>query len=216
MEQIGGTLGNLRLGDNIPNLKISDPEPSLEEKREQLRKSLGVSSLDNTFEALNHWPGSEFAKQMFEDIAIEKGDLKMLLCYGGVGNGKTHLCEATAIELYKHGIFCRVYTMSRIMRALKECMGPEQSLSFEELLDRYCRCTHLIIDDVGMGGSGSKWEWGQLEDIIVARHHERLFTIMTTNLDISEIPPRIISRFMDKEIGSVVLNEGNDYRRQQT
>ena len=193
-------------------------EPTLEEKREQLRKSLGVASLENTFENFKPVPGTEKALAAFKTLAYGKTDKPMLLCCGGVGNGKTHLCEATAIALYKRGIFCRVMTMARIMRALKECMRPDPLTSYDELLDRYCRCGYLIVDDVGMGGSGSDWEYGQLEEIVVARYRECLagtnrFTIMTSNRDLTELPERIVSRFRDPDVGMVVLNEGADYRR---
>jgi DNA replication protein DnaC len=157
--------------------------------------------------------GTEKALAAFKALVEGKTDKQMLLCYGGVGNGKTHLCEAAAIALYKRGLFCRVLTMARIMRALKECMGPEPPHSYEELLSNYCCAKWLILDDVGMGGSGSEWEYGQLEEIIVFRYRERLFTIMTTNRDLTELPERIVSRFRDPDIGTVVLNEGADYRR---
>ena len=153
----------------------------------------------------------------------------MLLCYGGVGNGKTHLCEATAIVLYKRGIYCAVLSMAKIMRALKVAINNDKHswggglpwTPYDELLDRYCRCGHMIIDDVGMGGSGSEWEFWQLEEIIVARYREKLFTILTSNLDIKQdkknpnipfIPERIASRFQDRNVGRVVLNSGEDYR----
>lgn len=187
--------------------------PTLEEKKEELRKSLGVASLDNTFENFKPAPGTSKALAAFKALASGKTRWKMLLCYGGVGNGKTHLCEATSITLYKRGGFCRVLTMARIMLALKQCMGPERITSYEELIDRYCRCSHLIIDDVGMGGSGSEWEYGQLEEIVVIRYRERLFTILTTNRDLTELPERITSRFQDPDVGRVVLNEGADYRK---
>lgn len=194
---------------NEPEMK----EPTLEERREALRRSLWVSSLDNTFANFRQVKGTEKALAAFKALAGGKTRWKMLLCYGGVGNGKTHLCEAAAIELYKRGIFCRVLTMARIMRAIKECMGPERHISYEELLSNYCYGERLILDDVGMGGSGSEWEFGQLEEIVAARYHEKLFTVMTTNRDLSELPERIVSRFQDPDIGRVVLNQGEDFRR---
>ena len=178
-----------------------------------MRKSLGVSSLENTFERFKPVPGTEKALAAFKAIASGETDWKMLLCYGGVGNGKTHLCEATALSLYKTGLFCRVLTMDRMMGALKECIGAEQHISLEELQRNYCYAERLIIDDVGMGGSGTEWEYGQLERIIVTRDRQRLFTIMTTNRDLKELPERIVSRFEDPDKGRVVLNEGADYRR---
>lgn len=138
----------------------------------------------------------------------------LLLCYGGVGNGKTYLCEALALEWYRRGIFCRVFTMGDIMRTLKSAIRAENGMfSLDVILDNYCKSAHLIIDDVGMGGSGSNWEFGQLEEIIVYRYRERLVTVMTTNRDLKELPERIVSRFYDPEIGCVVLNDAPDYRR---
>lgn len=216
MEHIQHVLGRLGRGTPTQGQRITggemEAEPTLEEKREQLRKSLCVSSLDNTFENFKRVPGTEKALAAFKALALGKTDKPLLLCYGGVGNGKSHLCEATTITLYKRGIFCRVLSMARIMRALKECMRPDSPIWFDELLDRYCYCKHLIVDDVGMGGSGSEWEFGQLEEIVVARYRERLFTIMVTNLDLKDLPERIVSRFQDPLIGTVVLNEGGDYR----
>jgi len=53
----------------------------------------------------------------------------------------------------------------------------------------------------------------QLEKIIRVRYRERLFTILTTNRDISELPERIVSRFEDAEVARKVLNSGIDYRK---
>jgi len=216
VEHISEALQNLSPGAPTQNQKIIEPEPdelTLEEKREELRKSLGVSSLENTFRNFKLMPGTEKSLAAFKALAEGTTNKRMLLCYGGVGNGKTYLCEATAITLYKRDIFCRVMTMARIMRALKQCMGLEPLAPYDELLDRYCHCGHLIVDDVGMGGSGSDWEYGQLEEIVVARYRERLFTIMTTNRDLSELPERIVSRFRDPDVGSIILNQGEDFRR---
>ncbi len=176
MEHIGKVLD--KLGQEIPtqNQKSIEPEPDIttpEERREELRKSLCVTTLSSTFENFRPVAGTERALAAFRALAEGKTHKKMLLCYGGVGNGKTYLCEATVIALYKRGLFCRVMTMTKMMRALEECMRPEALTSYEELLDRYCRCRYLIIDDVGMGGSGSEWEYGQLEEIIVFRYREQ-------------------------------------------
>lgn len=217
MEHIGKVLGSLPRGMATQNPKITEPRkrglPASEEDREWLRQALSISSLDNSFENFKRVKGTEKALAAFKVLAGGRTHRKLLLCYGGVGNGKTHLCEASAIKLYQRGIFCRVLTMARIMRILKSCIGPEPAHGFNEVLQNYCFSRHLIIDDVGMGGSGSEWEFGQLEEIIQFRYRERLFTVMTTNRDLTELPERIVSRFQDPDVGTVVLNEGADYRR---
>lgn len=214
MEHIGEILGSLDSGKPIPSLKII--KLTLGEKREELRKSLGVSSLENTLENFKPVAGTEKALAAFKALVGGKTNWKMLLVYGGVGNGKSHLCEATAIALHKKGIFCRVMVMDRMMGVLKECIGSNQSL--EELLNNYCHAERLIIDDV----EGTVWEFEQLEKIIRVRYRENLFTILTTNRDIKPnpqnpqepfIPERVVSRFRDPDVGRVILNSGADFRR---
>ena len=176
---------------------------------EELRQSLGVASLDNTFDNFKIVEGTRKAYTAALALATGDVDWEMLLLYGGVGNGKTHLLEATALALYKRGLFCRVMTMDRIMGVLKECIGSDQSL--DALLRRYGQSERLIIDDA----DGTAWEFEQLEKIIRVRYRERLFTIMTTNRDLRELPERVVSRFSDPDVGRVVLNEGLDYRRRE-
>lgn len=217
MEHIRKTLDNLEKETTILPTAL-DPELTLTEKREQLRQSLGVASLDNTFDNFKPVAGAEKALAVFKALASGKTTWKMALCYGGVGCGKTHLCEATSIELYKQELFCRVMTMDMIMVALKECMDSHQSL--DALLRRYSYAERLIVDEV----DGTDWEFEQLEKLIRVRYRENLFTILTTNLDIKAnpqnlrerfIPERIVSRFRDQEKGRLVLNRASDYRPQK-
>ena len=208
MEPVKQTLDNLNPEKAILAQKITEPEPTNEEKLEELRKSLGVSSLENTFKNFRLVTGTREARDNFVLLTCGKADFKMLLCYGGVGNGKSHLAEATAIELYKQGIFCRVLTMDRMMAALKGCMDPDKSITQGELLSNYSYTERLIVDDV----EGTEWEFEQLEKIIRIRYRENLFTILTTNRDLNELPTRLVSRFRDATKGRVVLNQGKDYR----
>lgn len=213
MEHIREHLDRLDRGTPTQSQRIFEveAEPTLEERRERLRKSLCVASLDNTFENFVPVKGTEKALTAFKSMAEGNWNRKLLLVYGGVGNGKTHLCEATAIRLYKRGLFCRVLTMDRMMSALKQCMDSEPHISYEKLLSNYCYADRLIIDDV----EGTNFEFEQLEKIVRVRYRERLFTILTSNRDITELPERIVSRFRDPDVGTVVLNEGDDYRRRK-
>ena len=104
------------------------------ELEEQLRKSLLVSSLDNTFKNFERVPGTEEAYTAFRNLALGHTNWKMLLCYGGTGNGKTHLCESAAIELHSRGRFTRVMTMARIMGILKDTFNRGEGLSLEQII----------------------------------------------------------------------------------
>ena len=187
-------------------------EPTLQEKREHLRISLRVSSLENTFQNFRPLKGTEKALQACQTLASGKTGWQMLLIYGGVGNGKTYLLEALAIELYKEGKFCGINTYDKMMGFLRRCINDDLLPNIDVVMDGWCRAERIIIDDVGMGGSDSVWSMKMLEELVVARYRNNLFTVLSTNIDISELPERVISRFKDPQKARMVLNSGVDFR----
>ncbi len=221
MEHVGKVLGNLKREEVThprQTITYNNPEDdpafvdSAEYRLEQLRRRLGVSTLENTFKNFLPQKGTEKALQACQVLASGKANWNMLLIYGGVGNGKTHLLEALVIELSKEGIFCRVMNYSKMMSALRSTMNKDSELSFKEIFERWCQAERLVIDDVGIGGSDSEWSMKMLEDIILARYRDGLFTVLSTNVDISELPERVVSRFKDPQRARMVLNSGEDYR----
>lgn len=219
MEHVGNVLGRLNKGKPTAHQSSIEPIPeNTEETREQklegLRRSLGLSSLEHTFEKFERVAGTGEALKAFKAMASD-GHKPMLLCYGGVGNGKTHLCEALSIALYKKGIRCQVTIWSDVMRMFKKGMhrgDPEShSLSYDDLFEQFRRRERLILDDAGMGSSDTEWAWGELEDIINYRYQEQLFTVVATNKDLDEMPERIVRRFNDSEVGVIVWNKGKEY-----
>ena len=211
MEKIGDILAreDYRTGTATPN---HPPTPILMNSlsnKEQLIKSLGLTSLDNTFDNFKPLPGTSRALAAFK--AILDGPQFLLLCFGGVGNGKTHLCEAAAIELYKRGRFCRVMRMPDILSTLRRAIN-DRSMNYETILANYCYAERLIVDDIGAGGSDSDFGNRILETIVVARYGRQLFTIMTSNQELTQLPERVVSRFKDTVTSYLVLNEGADYR----
>lgn len=154
-------------------------------------------------------PGTEQALAAFK--AVLDGPQFMLLCYGGVGNGKTHLCEAVAIELYKRGKFCRVMKMPEMLSTLRLAI-KNPDMDYDTILSNYCYAERLIVDDIGAGGSDGDFGGRILENIVGARYGRQLFTIMTSNQEVSQLPERVRSRFEDTVTSYLVLNEGEDYR----
>ena len=180
--------------------------------KERLRQTLRVSSLEHTFDNFKILAGTEEAFNSFEAFAEGKGP-PLLLCYGGVGNGKTYLLEATAIRLRVRGVFCRCYAWPEIMGTFKSHLGHGSVPPYDDLFWRFCRASVLLVDDVGMGGSGSEWEFGVLEELINYRYRERLMTALVTNKELDQLPERVVSRCRDLDIGKIVWNAGKDYRR---
>jgi DNA replication protein DnaC len=197
---------------NIPDLKITEsPELSDAERRESLRRVLNITSWENTFDYFHPVKGSVESLKAFKAISSGKTSWHMLLSIGRAGCGKTHLCEALSIALNNQGIKCRVWEWSEIIRNLKKAMRLNNG-SYDELFEGFCRAPRLIIDDLGMGGADSAWAWGELEDIINYRYRQGLFTVVTTNLDLTSLPDRVVSRFRDAIKSRIVLNEASDYR----
>jgi DNA replication protein DnaC len=178
----------------------------------------GVSDLSHTFANMRLPKGFGPTLAAFKTMAAGTAP-PLLLVYGGTGNGKSRCCEALAIALYDKGVeSIRREKWSDIVRfTLKAAFhgnGHYGQLkpSYEDVFKLFRERRYLIIDDVGMGSTGGNWEWGELEDIVDFRWEHKLFTVITTNLDIKELPPRIVSRFRDKSRAVLVCNETADQR----
>lgn len=172
----------------------------------------GVSSKKKTFEAFNKdVAGVQEAYQAFYELAYNKTDLPFLLVYGGVGNGKTHLCEATTIVLHNRGIDARLYTVADLMSKLHDSISKDSTESEIKMLKEF---PALILDDLGVE-YGSLWELSKIEEIIDARYREQLITVLTTNRDLNQISERIVSRFSDPSMSRCLLNSARDYRRRK-
>ena len=226
MQRIGEILGSSPKREAIPVQRTTvSPEPVQEteeekaERKESLRRALNISSWDNTFENLKPNRGMEASVAAFKDMA--DGKLRFLLCYGIAGCGKTRLCECLAIAMVKKNIRAGLREWGELVRQWKRMMRSEIHGQYDESFDSLRRAKWLIIDDVGMGGVGSNYEWGELEDIMRYRYRavesgEDLYTVVTTNLDLKDLPDRVVSRFQDGIHGRIVLNEGQDYRLKKT
>ena len=190
---------------------ISENEPSIEEQREQLKRRLNITSLNNTFANFKQASGTAETLKAFKELSTLP-DWYMLLCMGTTGSGKTHLCEGLSIELYKKGIFAPVVKFGEMLNLFKKAMNSEYIDAYDNRINAYKRMKCLIMDDFGLGGKSSDYECAILEDFIDYRYRTRLLTVLTANLDIKELPVRVVSRFGDGETSRIVINRGSDYR----
>lgn len=123
----------------------------------------------------------------------------------------THLCEATLIELLKRGVDCRLWTVADLLSKLHASISDHTT---EQVMSGLKTMPALIMDEWGQN-YGSDWEEQKLEEIFIARERAELITIITTNLEpdqLEKIPERIISRFRDKSMAKMILNDAVDYR----
>jgi len=169
--------------------------------------------MDSTFDTIKPAKGIEEALKYSKQIATLKTTWKLMLIYGINGNGKTLLLEAIAIELWKRGIFSRVQTFPDFMGQLKNTFErSKDDPTFNETIERVCNMPYLLMDDVGQADSYTDFSKRQLERIMLARYRQELFTVMTTNKDLTELPDMVRSRFSDTEKARLVHNAAEDYR----
>lgn len=170
-------------------------------------KGKGVSKF-NSFDNFKPVLGAESTLEAFKDIAFNPDAPPLLLVYGTTGNGKTHLCEATVTELLRRGVDCRLWAVADLVSTLKESI-PENTT--ELLINKLKKLPALMLDEWGQN-YGSQWEEQKLEEIVIARERAGLITIITTNMELDDLPERVVSRARDATQARVILNKAPDYR----
>ena len=205
--------------DSLSIEKVIRPQKSIEETDSPRQTPFGVSDPSHTFGNFNKVEGTKAAYQAFWNLATSPDTSPpFLLCYGPVGNGKSYLMEALAIEL-KKTISVRLWDWTEFLGFLKRMMD-NQAESVDTIIERYQSDKGaLLLDDVG-AEYGTDWEMTTLDRIISGRYRNKAITAMTTNRGLDEvddrgrrcIPERVLSRFSDTIISRLVLNSGLDYR----
>ena len=183
------------------------PEKSQREICEEFRNRINVSDLSHTFDNFKQVAGTKDAFKAFKLFAEDKLPTPFVIVYGGNGNGKTHLLEATAIHMRK-----RLEKWVDFIGLLKARINTDIFPPYDEVLNGHKTAEILLIDDVGLGTMGREWETSVLEELIDYRYHRLLKTAMTSNKDITEFTDRVRSRFTDVERCTAIFNKGQEQR----
>ena len=173
--------------------------------------AVGISPKKQKFEDFQQITGVKETYKKFKDLATGDASYMMLLCYGGTGNGKTHLCNSLALVLLDRGVTTKLYTVSDMVSELRS--GIENN-TIEPMIQKLKQVEALILDDY-KPEYGSVWEMNRVEEIIDARYRNALITVLTTNRGVETVPERITSRFMDPALGVIILNEATDFRKRR-
>ena len=134
-----------------------------------------------------------------------------LLLQGGYGCGKTHLAAAIANFAVGMGVPTLFLTVPDLLDSLRFAYSAEDT-TFEERFDQIRNAKLLVLDDFGTQNA-TGWAQEKLFQIINYRYINKLSTVITTNLSLDEIEPRIRSRLSDPDLVTTVRISSPDYRR---
>ncbi len=174
-------------------------------------KAHGVTAPEQTFDTFKPVRGTASALKFAKQLAEGDSSFVWLLIYGGVGNGKTHLCNAVAKTCLERGLDVRMTSAADMFSGIR--LGIEQHKA-EQVIKDFKDMFVLVIDDLGVE-YGTDWEAAKFDEIMTSRYATAKPTVVTTNNDISQMPPRIRSRFEDRKQSRISQNTGADYRKER-
>jgi DNA replication protein DnaC len=134
-----------------------------------------------------------------------------LLLQGGFGAGKTHLAAAVANYAVGMGVPTLFLTVPDLLDTLRFSYNDED-VTFEERFADIRNAKLLVLDDFGTQNA-TGWAQEKLFQIINYRYINKLPTVVTTNLSLDEIEPRIRSRLGDPGLVTLVRMNAPDFRR---
>lgn len=135
-------------------------------------------------------------------IAFASNPIGFIVFSGPLGCGKTHLAAAIANEIVKTRsvIFLRVVDF---LDYLRRAFDPDSGVSFAERFDAAKQIELLVLDDLGAEHS-TPWVNERLFSLLDDRYMRGRPTVITTNLEISKLPPRLADRLGDSETCQVL------------
>jgi DNA replication protein DnaC len=134
-----------------------------------------------------------------------------LMLYGGYGCGKTHLAAAIGHERIARGDLVLFVTVPDLLDHLRSTYGPSSEVGYDELFNRMREAPLLILDDLG-AENPSPWAREKLYQLLNHRYSLRLPTIITTNVEVDLLDPRLRSRLMDTYLVRQITIDAPDFR----
>ena len=130
---------------------------------------------------------------------------------GPYGCGKTHLAAAIANFTVQMGVPTLFLTVPDLLDSLRFAYESPDT-TFEDRFLEIRQVALLILDDFGTQNS-TPWAQEKLFQIINYRYINKLPMVITSNMNLDSIEPRIRSRLQDPSLVSMVRISAPDFRR---
>lgn len=133
----------------------------------------------------------ETAARFARNYAEEPDSWLVLL--GDYGCGKTHLAVAIANARLERGEPVLFQVVPDLLDHLRATFAPASTTTYDELFEEVRSAPLLILDDLG-AHSSSPWAEEKLFQLVNHRNNYRLPTVVTTNVPLDRLEPRLVSR----------------------
>ncbi|MDE2745199.1 MAG: ATP-binding protein [Chloroflexota bacterium] len=137
-----------------------------------------------------------------------------LTLIGGTGVGKTHLAAAAANDRLAVGDSVCFAVVPELLDALRASYRDDGEASFEATFEWLKQVDILVLDDLG-AHQATEWANEKLYQLCASRYLRRAPTLITTNVAPESLDPRLASRLMDSQRGTVLYVKAKDYRTDQ-
>jgi DNA replication protein DnaC len=134
-----------------------------------------------------------------------------LVLVGKNGSGKTHLAAAAAAYRLERGERVCFANVPDLLDELRATFAPGTPGRFDRVFQPLLDAPLLVLDDLGAQQT-SPWAQEKLYQLINHRHLARAHTIVTTNIELGAMEPRIASRLSDLDVSVVYEITAPDFR----
>src|SRR6478672_2272282 len=167
---------------------------------------------DKTFASFDrNVPGTRDAFQAAYEYAHSLGGWLYIL--GTFGCGKTHLAAAIAnAAIQERGLHTYFAIAPDLLDYLRAAYDPTASGSYDSRFEAIRAVPLLIVDDLGTENT-TPWAREKLYQIFNHRYNHRLPTVITSNVELDSLDPRIASRICDQSLCLHVYIDADDFRQ---